>query len=82
MVQMRVKQLMKEKQLEKAALLAKIGTECYTFQATGDFKQMYLVCLCGILEKDQLMEEVSRFYIRVEKLFKKKNGNKRWLEGG
>ncbi|KAM4713273.1 zinc finger protein 292-like [Anableps anableps] len=60
LLQMRVKQLMKEKQLEKAALLAKICSECSAFQAKGDFKQMYLVCLCGILEKDQLMEELSK----------------------
>ncbi|XP_014883613.1 zinc finger protein 292b [Poecilia latipinna] len=60
LLQMRVKQLIKEKQLEKAALLAKICTDCSAFQAKGDFKQMYLVCLCGILEKDQLMEELSK----------------------
>lgn len=66
LLQMRVKQLIKEKQLEKAALLAKICIDCSAFQVKGDFKQMYLVCLCGILEKDQLMEEVSRFYFRNE----------------
>uniref|UniRef100_A0A3B5L7W6 C2H2-type domain-containing protein n=1 Tax=Xiphophorus couchianus TaxID=32473 RepID=A0A3B5L7W6_9TELE len=60
LLQMRVKQLIKEKQLEKAALLAKICTDCSAFQAKGDFKQMYLVCLCGTLEKDQLMEELSK----------------------
>uniref|UniRef100_A0A3P9MUV5 Zinc finger protein 292b n=1 Tax=Poecilia reticulata TaxID=8081 RepID=A0A3P9MUV5_POERE len=60
LLQMRVKQLIKEKQLEKAALLAKVCSDCSAFQAKGDFKQMYLVCLCGILEKDQLMEELSK----------------------
>ncbi|XP_043961614.1 zinc finger protein 292b [Gambusia affinis] len=60
LLQMRVKQLIKEKQLEKAALLAKICIDCSAFQVKGDFKQMYLVCLCGILEKDQLMEELSK----------------------
>ncbi|MED6258593.1 hypothetical protein ATANTOWER_009494, partial [Ataeniobius toweri] len=57
LLKMRVKQLMKEKQLKKAALLAKSCAECSAFQTKGDFKQLYLVCLCGILEKDQLMEE-------------------------
>ncbi|XP_047243981.1 zinc finger protein 292b [Girardinichthys multiradiatus] len=60
LLKMRVKQLMKEKQLKKAALLAKSSAECSAFQTKGDFKQLYLVCLCGILEKDQLMEELSK----------------------
>ncbi|XP_012713577.2 zinc finger protein 292b [Fundulus heteroclitus] len=60
LLQMRVKQLMKEKQLEKAAHLAKVCNEYSAFQTKGDFKQMYLVCLCGILEKDQLMLELSK----------------------
>ncbi|XP_015246113.1 PREDICTED: zinc finger protein 292-like [Cyprinodon variegatus] len=60
LLQMRVKQLIKEKQLEKAAHLAKVCAERSAFQAKGHFKQMHLVCLCGILEKDQLMEELSK----------------------
>uniref|UniRef100_A0A8C6M5Q8 Zinc finger protein 292b n=1 Tax=Nothobranchius furzeri TaxID=105023 RepID=A0A8C6M5Q8_NOTFU len=60
LLQMRVKQLMKEKQMEKAALLAKTCSESSAFQGKGAFKQMYLVCLCATLEQDQLMEELSK----------------------
>lgn len=56
---MRVKQLMKEKKLEKAALLAKTCCQSSAFQVNGSFKQLYLVCLCGTAEQNQLMEEVS-----------------------
>lgn len=54
-----MKQLMKEKQSGKAALLAKTCCEYATFQGKGSFKQMYLVCLCATSEQDQLMDEVS-----------------------
>ncbi len=59
LLEMRVKQLMKENQLGKAALLAKTCSECLAFQGKGPFKQMYLVCLCSTSEQDQLMDEVS-----------------------
>lgn len=55
---MRVKQLMKEKQLGKAALLAKTCSECPPLREKGPFKQMYLVCLCATSERDQLIDEV------------------------
>uniref|UniRef100_A0A668S4G7 C2H2-type domain-containing protein n=1 Tax=Oreochromis aureus TaxID=47969 RepID=A0A668S4G7_OREAU len=57
---MRVKQLMKEKQLEKAALLAKTCCQSSAFQVNGSFKQLYLVCLCGTADQNQLMEELSK----------------------
>uniref|UniRef100_A0A7N6AUT7 C2H2-type domain-containing protein n=1 Tax=Anabas testudineus TaxID=64144 RepID=A0A7N6AUT7_ANATE len=60
LLEMRVKQLMKEKQLGKAALLARTCCECPTFQGKGSFKQMYLVCLCATSEKDRLMDELSK----------------------
>ncbi|XP_030578138.1 zinc finger protein 292b [Archocentrus centrarchus] len=60
LLEMRVKQLMKEKQLEKAALLAKTCCEYPAFKGSGAFKQMYLVCLCGTKEQNQLMEELSK----------------------
>lgn len=59
LLEMRLKQLMKENQLGKAALLAKTCCQCSAFQGKGLFKQMYLVCLCATSEQDQLMEEVS-----------------------
>ncbi|XP_028253836.1 zinc finger protein 292b [Parambassis ranga] len=60
LLEMRVKQLMKEKQLGKAALLAKTCSECPAFQGTGHFKQMYLVCLCATSEPNQLMDEILK----------------------
>ncbi|TDH00154.1 hypothetical protein EPR50_G00185050 [Perca flavescens] len=60
LLEMRVKQLMKETQLGKAALLAKACSECPAFQGKGLFKQMYLVCLCATSEQDQLMDELSK----------------------
>ncbi|XP_034555052.1 zinc finger protein 292b [Notolabrus celidotus] len=58
--EMRVKQLMKDGQLEKAALLAKTCSQCATFQGSGSFKQMYLVCLSATSDQDQLMEVLSK----------------------
>uniref|UniRef100_UPI0037E7C61C zinc finger protein 292b n=1 Tax=Semicossyphus pulcher TaxID=241346 RepID=UPI0037E7C61C len=60
LLEMRVKQLMKNNQPEKAALLAKTCSESATFKGTGPFKQMYLVCLCATSDQDQLMEELSK----------------------
>lgn len=65
LLEMRVKQLMKEKQLGKAALLAKTCSEYPAFQGTGHFKQMYLVCLCATSEQNQLMDEVRVDYYRL-----------------
>uniref|UniRef100_A0A671U829 Zinc finger protein 292b n=1 Tax=Sparus aurata TaxID=8175 RepID=A0A671U829_SPAAU len=59
LLEMRVKQLMKENQMGKALLLAKTCCQSPAFQEKGSFKQMYLVCLCATSEQDQLMDEVS-----------------------
>uniref|UniRef100_A0A3Q3ALE6 Zinc finger protein 292b n=1 Tax=Kryptolebias marmoratus TaxID=37003 RepID=A0A3Q3ALE6_KRYMA len=59
LLQMRVKQLMKEKQMEKAAFLAKTCSES-DLQGKEVFRQMYLVCLCAFSEQDQLMEKLSK----------------------
>uniref|UniRef100_A0A8C5ENW4 C2H2-type domain-containing protein n=1 Tax=Gouania willdenowi TaxID=441366 RepID=A0A8C5ENW4_GOUWI len=59
LLEMRVKQLMKEGQLDKAALLAKTCSEASALQGKGSFKQTYLVCLCTTSEQTQLMDEVS-----------------------
>ncbi|TNN39619.1 Zinc finger protein 292 [Liparis tanakae] len=60
LLEMRVKQMMKGDQLGKAALLAKVCSECHAFQGKGPFRQMYLVCLCATSEQDQLMDELSK----------------------
>lgn len=70
LLEMRMKQLMKENLLGKAALLAKTCSQCRAFQGKGPFKQMYLVCLCATSEQDQLMDEVSavaRTYICLKR---------------
>uniref|UniRef100_A0A8C2ZWK2 Zinc finger protein 292b n=1 Tax=Cyclopterus lumpus TaxID=8103 RepID=A0A8C2ZWK2_CYCLU len=59
LLEMRVSQMMKGNQMGKAALLAKVCSECHAFQGKGLFRQMYLVCLCATSEQDQLMDEVS-----------------------
>ncbi|XP_042358962.1 zinc finger protein 292b [Plectropomus leopardus] len=60
LLEMRVKQLMKENESGKALLLAKACYDCPAFQGKGSFKQMYLVCLCATSEQDQLMGELSK----------------------
>lgn len=59
LLEMRVKQLMKENEMGKALLLAKTCCQSPAFHEKGSFKQMYLVCLCATSEQDQLMDEVS-----------------------
>lgn len=56
---MRVKQLMKDNKLEKAAHLAKACYESPSFNDKVPFKQMYLVCLCATSTQDELMDQVS-----------------------
>ncbi|XP_034060404.1 zinc finger protein 292b [Gymnodraco acuticeps] len=60
LLEMRVKQLMKDAELEKGALLAQACSECPAFQGRGTFKQMHLVCLCATSEQEKLMEELSK----------------------
>lgn len=59
LLEMRVKQLTKERQQAKATLLAKTCSQSPAMQGQGPFRQMYLVCLCATSEKEELMEEVS-----------------------
>lgn len=58
LLEMRVKQLMKDNQIEKAAALAKACSQCLGFQEKSSFKQLYLVCLCVTSERERLMEAV------------------------
>lgn len=59
LLEMRVKQLTKERQPAKATLLAKTCSQSPAMQGQGPFRQMYLVCLCATSDKEELMEEVS-----------------------
>lgn len=58
LLEMRVKQLMKDNLTERAAALAKVCSQCSAFQEKCSFKQLYLVCLCATSEQEQLMEAV------------------------
>ncbi|KAJ8275031.1 hypothetical protein COCON_G00096560 [Conger conger] len=60
LLEMRIKHLIKENQLEKAALLAKECSEYPGFEGKGHFKQTYLVCLCGTVPQEPLMQEISK----------------------
>ncbi|XP_036398095.1 zinc finger protein 292-like [Megalops cyprinoides] len=59
LLEMRIKHLIKENHVEKAALLAKECSECPDFRGRGTFKQTYLVCLCAIGPQEQLMQKIS-----------------------
>ncbi|KAG7465822.1 hypothetical protein MATL_G00157810 [Megalops atlanticus] len=59
LLEMRIKHLIKENHVEKAALLAKECSECPNFRGRGTFKQTYLVCLCAIGPQEQLMQKIS-----------------------
>lgn len=60
LLQLRVKYLMKERSMEKAALLAKACADFQEFAASrGPFKQSYLVCVCAFAPQEMLMEEVG-----------------------
>lgn len=58
-MELRVKHLIKENYMERAALLAKACAEYPEFEGKGHFKQMYLVCLCAVSAQEPLMEEVG-----------------------
>uniref|UniRef100_A0A4W5PPA5 Zinc finger protein 292b n=1 Tax=Hucho hucho TaxID=62062 RepID=A0A4W5PPA5_9TELE len=60
LLEMRVKHLIKENHMERAALLARACAECPEFEGKGHFKQMYLVCLCSATAQEPLMEELSK----------------------
>lgn len=57
---MRIKHLMKTKQLMQATALAKLCSDHPEISAKGNFKQTYLVCLCSGSPNEKLMEEVSK----------------------
>lgn len=67
LLEMRVKQLMKDNLLGQAALLAKSCCQCPAFLGrNGPFKQMYLVCRCATSDQTQLMEEVSVYTVSTQ----------------
>lgn len=69
LLDMRIKHLMKTKQLMQATALAKLCSDHPEISAKGNFKQTYLVCLCSGSPNEKLMEEVSKnlknFFFRL-----------------
>ncbi|XP_066532199.1 zinc finger protein 292b isoform X2 [Hoplias malabaricus] len=60
LLQMRVKFLIKENLMDKAALLAKACADFPAFDGRRvQFKQIYLVCLCTVAPQQTLMDELS-----------------------
>ncbi|NXA35553.1 ZN292 protein, partial [Eudromia elegans] len=59
LLDMRIKHLMKTKQLTQATVLAKLCSDHPEISAKGNFKQTYLVCLCSGSPNEKLMEEIA-----------------------
>ncbi|XP_051724092.1 zinc finger protein 292a isoform X2 [Ctenopharyngodon idella] len=59
LLHMRIKHLIKQKRMDKAAILAKICAEFPEFGGKKNFKQIYLVCLCEIKPQQELMQEIK-----------------------
>ncbi|XP_036438404.1 zinc finger protein 292b [Colossoma macropomum] len=61
LLHMRVKYLIKENFMDRAALLAKACADFPEFDRRRvQFKQIYLVCLCTVAPQQTLMEELSK----------------------
>lgn len=61
LLQLRVKYLIKENFMEKAALLAKACADVQEFGGSrGHFTQCFLVCVCSCAPQETLMEELSK----------------------
>ncbi|NWW91189.1 ZN292 protein, partial [Rhynochetos jubatus] len=59
LLDMRIKHLMKTKQLTQATALAKLCCEHPEIRVKGNFQQTYLVCLCSGSPNEKLMEEIA-----------------------
>ncbi|XP_067416820.1 zinc finger protein 292 isoform X2 [Emydura macquarii macquarii] len=59
LLDMRIKHLMKAKQLTQATALAKLCSDHPEISTKGNFKQTYLVCLCSGSPNEKLMEEIA-----------------------
>ncbi|XP_018599231.2 zinc finger protein 292b [Scleropages formosus] len=60
LLEMRIKHLIKDNQVEKAALLARACAEHPELGREGRFQQTYLVCLCAVVPRELLMQELSK----------------------
>lgn len=59
LLNMRIKHLIKVDSVDKAAALAKLCSEYPGYEGKGNFKQIYLLCICMTKNQEQLMEEVK-----------------------
>ncbi|XP_040916764.1 zinc finger protein 292a [Toxotes jaculatrix] len=59
LLNMRIKHLIKVDSIDKAAVLAKMCSEYPGYEGKGNFKQIYLLCICMTKSQDQLMEEIA-----------------------
>ncbi|KAI4905466.1 hypothetical protein NFI96_028096 [Prochilodus magdalenae] len=59
LLDMRIKHLIKQKCVAKAAVLAKTCAEFPEFGGKKNFKQIYLVCLCETVSQEELMHEIK-----------------------
>nr|XP_060608984.1 zinc finger protein 292 isoform X1 [Anolis sagrei ordinatus] len=59
LLDMRIKHLMKSKQLTQATALAKVCSDHPEISSKGSFKQTYLVCLCSGSPNEKLMQEIA-----------------------
>ncbi|XP_063040174.1 zinc finger protein 292a [Engraulis encrasicolus] len=59
LIDMRIKHLIKQNEVEKAARLAKVCTEFPEFSGKRNFKQAYLVCLCATSSEEHLKKEIA-----------------------
>ncbi|KAF7246889.1 hypothetical protein EYD10_07007 [Varanus komodoensis] len=59
LLDIRIKHLMKSKQLTQATALAKLCSNHPEISSKGNFKQTYLVCLCSGSPNEKLMQEIA-----------------------
>ncbi|XP_034264828.1 zinc finger protein 292 isoform X1 [Pantherophis guttatus] len=59
LLDMRIKHLVKTKQLSQATALAKLCSDHPEISSKGNFKQTYLVCLCSGSPNEKLMQEIT-----------------------
>ncbi|XP_034965326.2 zinc finger protein 292 [Zootoca vivipara] len=59
LLDVRIKHLMKTKQLTQATALAKLCSDHPEIASKGSFKQTYLVCLCSGSPNEKLMQEIA-----------------------
>lgn len=63
LVNMRIKHLIQVGSIDKAAVLGKICSEYPGYEGKGNFKQIYLLCICMTKSQEQLMEEVRNRFL-------------------